>query len=125
MSLLMKLSYQFQCPVKINIIDDFNQNKDYFIEKENEDESIYAAYFLKFNSYQVSQEIFGNLKNSIYRKTESQVGLDFFFNAQKLSKKKNGESKEDQDTSPFIMLVLSIVCQMKVSKYSECVIKKG
>ena len=44
-----------------------------------------------------------------------------------MDKKNKGEStiKEDQDTSPFIMLVLSIVCQMKVSKYSECVIKKG
>ena len=67
------------------------------------------------------------MKNSIFRKTESQVGLDFFFNSQNMEKKNKGESttKEEQDTSPFIMLVLSIVCQMKVSKYSESVIKKG
>lgn len=55
------------------------------------------------------------------------MGLDFFFNSQNMGKKNKGESttKEEQDTSPFIMLVLSIVCQMKVSKYSESVIKKG
>ena len=67
--------------------------------------------------------MFGPLKRSIYRKVESQAGLDFMYSSNMASDP--GGMTEAEQTSPFVMLIMAIVCQVKVSKYSDTVVKKG
>jgi len=47
--------------------------------------------------------------------------LTVFFGADQLG----ASAKAGDETSPFLMLVLAICCQVKVNKYSESVVRKG
>ena len=76
--------------------------------------------FLRFNYREVGHLVFGPLKRSLYRKVEAQAGLDFLYNPEI----EQGMT-ESEETSPYVMLVMAIVCQVRVSKYSETVVKKG
>ena len=79
--------------------------------------------FLRFNHKKVGDVVFGPLKRSLYRKVEAQAGLDFMYNSDVTSEP--GGMTEGEQTSPFVMLTMAIVCQVKISKYSETVVKKG
>lgn len=79
--------------------------------------------FLRFNHKKVGDVVFGPLKRSIYRKVEAQAGLDFMYSSDMSTEP--GGMTEGEQTSPYVMLIMAIVCQVKISKYSETVVKKG
>lgn len=124
---LWKLSWLYGESVRLNV-SDCHQNTSGIVS------------MLCFNRYQVSDLIFGNLKKSLLRKIEAQEGLDFFYGrSKKLNRgggagtaehrenleKISGKESADELIDPHVMLIMAIVCQMKVNKYSEHVVKRG
>ena len=62
---------------------------------------------LKFKNSEVSAHFFGPLKRSLLSKIEAQSQLDIFF--QPIIKEGEPQNPDD-DASPYIMMVLAIVC---------------
>lgn len=140
---LRKLSYLYRRPVRVVVAGSQTHmqsqgfvplsvsNSKNRVEREDVSARLASAYsqvdsrlvtFFRFNQRQVGDAVFGPLKRSLYRKVESQAGLDFMYNCEL-----GGDQgmTEGEETSPYVMLVMAIVCQVKVSKYSETVVKKG
>lgn len=64
---------------------------------------------------------FEPLKQSLLAKIEAQRGLDLLFGAGVQS----SDSPGSNHASPYLMAVLAMICQVKVSKLAERVVQKG
>ena len=76
---------------------------------------------LRFDLGSVAKEIFEPLKRSLLCKIEAQTDLSVIFDTDQT----NPNAQAEDETNPFLMLVLAIVCQVKVNKYSESVVQRG
>jgi len=106
----MKLSGLQRAPVRV-VVRGANQSPE---EAEGVD-------VLRFDQASVAKEIFGPLRRSLLCKIEAQTDLSVIFDTDQ----SNDNGKAGDETSPFLMLVLAIVCQVKVNKYSESVVQRG
>ena len=95
-----RLSLLYNASVKVQVSDD--------------------CHLLKFSYSKISKTVFEKLKNSLISKILALKSLDMLFSVNQSNN--NGNIGNQAQASPFIMLVLAIVCQVKVSKYSERVV---
>jgi hypothetical protein len=76
-----------------------------------------GCHLLRFCRHKVAVEFFEPLKQSLAVKIEAQRTLDMLFTAD--------SGNNGHQASPYLMIVLAMVCQVKVSKYSESVVQRG